>query len=379
MMFHDVRDVEVARVGRFQFELQGRVVEYGETEFCLISGLRFGPYVDIINKKVSTSSTLRNRLFSNVRDEDLWLKDLEDYIKGPTFSTCSNEDAVMVMEMIFLLRGLIGRDSNTCIPLEVYELADSQYNWNKYLRDNEGEGYTKTMKYTIFDFQLVFKALIFGEQITPHPLIFKKDTTKDKLFGVVTELKTTIEHFGKRMDKWEKDKQFGVNNMENVDAGKAFFHGLDPESGHTYVQAPPPIVEVEDNIVTPLKGRIKMKSNFVGSLTHRLLKGIEMNWEFWSSLLGIGSRWLLSKNLVIWMSLLKEISCRLVVGMGDGPHCKDIDRVLITAPALVFGLFGSPYMERKSRRRRKRRLWSLCVHVHGNVCIGCTSGDMPIT
>ncbi|CAI9278649.1 unnamed protein product [Lactuca saligna] len=100
----------------------GRVVEYGETKFCLISDLRCGPYVDIINTKVSTSSALRNQLFPNVRDEDLRLKDLEEYIKGSAFSTCSNEDAVMVMQMMLLLTGLIGRDSNTCIPPTVYEL-----------------------------------------------------------------------------------------------------------------------------------------------------------------------------------------------------------------------------------------------------------------
>ncbi|CAI9264483.1 unnamed protein product [Lactuca saligna] len=104
MMLHEVRDVEVDRAGRFRFELQGRVVEYGETKFCLISGLRFGLYIDIINTEVSTRSTLRNRLFPNVRDKDLRLKDLEDYIKGPAFLTCCDEDAVMVMKMIFLLR-----------------------------------------------------------------------------------------------------------------------------------------------------------------------------------------------------------------------------------------------------------------------------------
>ena len=65
-------------------------------------------------------------------DEDFWLKDLEDYVKGPAFSTCSDEDAVMVVQMIFLFRGLIGRDDNMCIPSVVYELADSQYNWNRY-------------------------------------------------------------------------------------------------------------------------------------------------------------------------------------------------------------------------------------------------------
>ncbi|CAI9296568.1 unnamed protein product [Lactuca saligna] len=160
MMLYEVYDVEVARTGRFRFELQGRVVEYGEIEFCLISGLRFGPYVDIINTKVNRSSTLRNQLFPNVRDEDLRLKNLEDYVKEPAFLMCSDEDAVMVMQMIFLLRGLIGQDDNTCILSAVHELADSQYNWNIYLRDNEDEGYTKTMKYTVLGFQFPFKVWI---------------------------------------------------------------------------------------------------------------------------------------------------------------------------------------------------------------------------
>ncbi|CAI9264203.1 unnamed protein product [Lactuca saligna] len=170
MMLHEVRDVEVAKAGRFRFELQGRMVEYDEIEFCLITGLRFGPYVDIISTKVNRSSTLRNRLFHNVRDEDLRLKDLEDYVKGPAFSTYSDEDAVMVMQMIFLLRGLIGRDGNTCIPSAVYELDDSQYNWNKYLRDNEDEGYTKTMKYTVLGFQFPFKDNNIPRDFEPTPV-----------------------------------------------------------------------------------------------------------------------------------------------------------------------------------------------------------------
>ncbi|CAI9301822.1 unnamed protein product [Lactuca saligna] len=181
MILHEVRDVEVARAGKFRFELQGRVVEYGETKFCLISCLRFGPYVDIKNTKVTTSSTLRNRLFPSVKDEDLRMKDLEEYIKGLAFSTCSDEDAIMAMQMMFLLRGLIGRDNNTCILPAMYELADSQYYWNRfvwgmylwmysetqlrlwfgkiyrYLRDNESVGYANMMKYTVTGFQLPFK------------------------------------------------------------------------------------------------------------------------------------------------------------------------------------------------------------------------------
>nr|KAJ0202455.1 hypothetical protein LSAT_V11C600314230 [Lactuca sativa] len=137
MMLHEVRDVEVARAWRFQFELQGKVVEYDETKFCLISSLRFEPCANIINTKVSTSSTLRNRLFPNVRDEDLWLKDLEDYVKGPAFSTCSDEDARYSETQLRLWFGKIYR----------------------YLRDNEGEGYTKMMKYSVLGFQFPFKIL----------------------------------------------------------------------------------------------------------------------------------------------------------------------------------------------------------------------------
>ncbi|CAI9301890.1 unnamed protein product [Lactuca saligna] len=179
--------------------------------------------------------------------------------------------------------------------------------------------------------------------------------------------------------------------------GKHCFRGLDPESGHTYLQTPAPVVVVEDNTVTLLKGRLKMKSKFcrepytqvsstepfknrkwkkpqksnnvekrpllldgyldsdvefwklwgknMGAvfLEHRLLRGIEMNWEIWSSLLGIGSRWLLSEEIKSsagkWTiinpegtTLESEKQCylrRVAAGMVDGPHWKDIDQVLI--------------------------------------------------
>nr|KAJ0225783.1 hypothetical protein LSAT_V11C100022060 [Lactuca sativa] len=142
MMLHEVRDVEVARVGKFGSSYKA----YGETEFCLISGLRFGPYVDITNTKVSISSTLRNQLFPNVRDEDLRLKDLEDYINGPSFSTCSDEDAYDM----FAWGTYLWRYSETQLRLWFGKI-------NRYLRDNESVGYTKMIKYTVTGFQLPFK------------------------------------------------------------------------------------------------------------------------------------------------------------------------------------------------------------------------------
>ena len=107
------------------------MVEYGETEFCLISNLRFGPYVDVINTKHKTKSALHSWLFLNLRNEDLQPKDIEDYIKRPIFETCSDDDAITLMNMLFLLRGLIGRDTNTYIMSVVFDLADNLYNWNR--------------------------------------------------------------------------------------------------------------------------------------------------------------------------------------------------------------------------------------------------------
>ncbi|CAI9286758.1 unnamed protein product [Lactuca saligna] len=113
MMLHEVCDVLVARAERFRFELQGRVVEYGETEFCLISDLRFGSYVD--------------------------------------------------------LKGLIGRDTYVCFLSVVYELADNLYNWTRfawgtflwrYLRDQTNMGSVKMLKYTVTDFHIPLKVWI---------------------------------------------------------------------------------------------------------------------------------------------------------------------------------------------------------------------------
>ncbi|CAI9286148.1 unnamed protein product [Lactuca saligna] len=257
MMLHEVRDVEVVRARRFWFELQGRVVEYGEIEFCLISGLRFGPYVDIINTKVSKSLALRNRLFPNVRDEDLRLNDLENYVKGSAFSMCSDEDAVMVMQMIFLLRGLIGRYDNTCFPSAMYELADSQYNWNRFLRD-----------------------------------------------GTIEEQK--------------REKPQKENNVAKR-----------PLLLDNYADC--------DDEFWKLRGK-KMGAVFV---EHRLLRDIDMNCQFWSSLLGIGFGWLLFEEISPsngrWTIINPECTTleprkqhylrRITVGMVDGPHWKDIDQL----------------------------------------------------
>ncbi|CAI9269439.1 unnamed protein product [Lactuca saligna] len=149
------------------------------------------------------------------------------------------------------------------------------------------------------------------------------------------------------MDNWEKDKQFGVNDMENVDAGETFFRGLDPESGHTYMQTPLPVVVVKDNTVTPLKGRVKMKSKFCREPYTQNRKGkkaqksnnvekrplrlddyADIDDEFWK--LWGKNMWTIINHEGTTLEPGKQHYLRRVaVGMVDGPHWKDIDRVLI--------------------------------------------------
>nr|KAJ0193753.1 hypothetical protein LSAT_V11C800433720 [Lactuca sativa] len=166
LMLHEVRDFEVAKARKFRFPFQSRVVEYGETKFYLIRGLRFGPYVDKINTKVSTSSTLMTQLFPNVRDEDLRLKDLKDYIKGPAFSTCSDEDAGshrlrrQYMHSagsydMFAYGTYLWRYSETQLRLWFGKIY-------RYLRDNESVGYTKMMKYTVWILETFLETLRFA-------------------------------------------------------------------------------------------------------------------------------------------------------------------------------------------------------------------------
>ena len=106
-------------------------MEYGEPKFCLITGLRFGGYEDLINTPSSGSPLqFRGRVFPNHMDQQVRLRDLVNYIKGPDFKDL-NEDAVLLFQLIILLRGFLGRKFYMCIPPLVYELADHPNRWER--------------------------------------------------------------------------------------------------------------------------------------------------------------------------------------------------------------------------------------------------------
>ncbi|CAI9261780.1 unnamed protein product [Lactuca saligna] len=113
-------------------------------------------------------------------------------------------------------------------------------------------GAVKTLEYTVISFHLSFKVwtletfpedlralrnnglhclnpLRFSKQITSsytHVLGADHNTSQDnkidKLVGVVNHLATTIEQFTKKIDKWKNERQFGVNDIDNVEDREVF-------------------------------------------------------------------------------------------------------------------------------------------------------------
>ncbi|CAI9272394.1 unnamed protein product [Lactuca saligna] len=152
MMLHEVRSQEVFEMGRFLFDIQGTHLDFGETEYILICGLKVGPYVDLLHDEKSRSnSSLRAWLFPDISsDARMWLKDLEDFIMSPKYLVVQDENDVMLIQLVFVLKGLHGRDVKTCILAAIYKLADNRDDWNKFAWGTYFWRYTSQMMREMF-------------------------------------------------------------------------------------------------------------------------------------------------------------------------------------------------------------------------------------
>nr|KAJ0226188.1 hypothetical protein LSAT_V11C100049020 [Lactuca sativa] len=107
MMLYEVRSQPIFEMGRFLFDIQGIQLDFDETEYILICGLKVGPYVDLLyDEKGRSNSQLRARLFPDISDSRLRLKDLEDFIMSPNYSALQDEDAVMLIQHVYTDRML---------------------------------------------------------------------------------------------------------------------------------------------------------------------------------------------------------------------------------------------------------------------------------
>ncbi|CAI9270033.1 unnamed protein product [Lactuca saligna] len=99
----------------------------GQIPRCFGRCIRFpvDPYVDLLHdEKGWSNSNLRARLFPDISDARLWLKDLEDLVISLNYLALQDEDVVMLIQLVFMLKGLHGQDVKTGIPAAVYKLAD---------------------------------------------------------------------------------------------------------------------------------------------------------------------------------------------------------------------------------------------------------------
>ncbi|KAL4578729.1 hypothetical protein LXL04_014860 [Taraxacum kok-saghyz] len=134
MMLREVRgDKELVLSKRIRFEVDGHLLEYGESEFILITGLRVGEYFDILKEKKHRGNCMfRARVFPRISDKKLRLNDFSDLIESASFKEINDSDASLVVQIFILLRGFMGRDLCTCIPPSVLTLADDINSWNSF-------------------------------------------------------------------------------------------------------------------------------------------------------------------------------------------------------------------------------------------------------
>ncbi|CAI9290806.1 unnamed protein product [Lactuca saligna] len=110
---------------------EGRHLQFGNTEYILICGLKGGRYVDLLyDEKGQSNSSLRARLFPDISGARLRLNDLEVFIMSPKYSEVEDEDVVLLIQLVFVLKGLHEQDVKTCIPVAIYNLADNRDDWN---------------------------------------------------------------------------------------------------------------------------------------------------------------------------------------------------------------------------------------------------------
>ncbi|CAI9277948.1 unnamed protein product [Lactuca saligna] len=142
---------------------EGIQVDFGETKYILICGLKVGPYVDLLHdEKGQSNSNIHARLFPDISDARLRLKDLEDLIMSPNYLVLQDEDDVMLIQLVFMLKGLHERDVKTGIPAAVYKLADNIDDWNSFAWGTYLWKYTSRMMRRMFkkieDFRLLKQA-----------------------------------------------------------------------------------------------------------------------------------------------------------------------------------------------------------------------------
>ncbi|GJS51937.1 phospholipase-like protein [Tanacetum coccineum] len=120
-----------AKIGNWSCYLDKYVTKFGREEFCLITGLRFGP--ENYDHHVEGINPFKRLLFgSDIDGGHITGQMLLDKINGEKFSELQDEDVVVVCQLAVLHLVLLGRQPAYNIPEWWFRLRVDKNKWETY-------------------------------------------------------------------------------------------------------------------------------------------------------------------------------------------------------------------------------------------------------
>lgn len=119
---------------RLQFNVSDYICHFGREEFCLMTGLKFGPCN--IRDLENAPTPLVQRIFPG-RHTPLKLLDLKEVFEGERFFELYEEDAIRLCLVIFVEFILCGREPRNCVDTMLLALVEdtnafNQFPWGSY-------------------------------------------------------------------------------------------------------------------------------------------------------------------------------------------------------------------------------------------------------
>lgn len=116
-------------IDHLMFLVGGQQLRFGREEFCLITGLLFGPQQEIRKRD---GSTFRDRVFPEIKGGSVKVKDLTFAFSPAEFNKLTDEDAVRLCLLILLHTGFLGREAKLCVDEQILLLVDDLDAWNNF-------------------------------------------------------------------------------------------------------------------------------------------------------------------------------------------------------------------------------------------------------
>ncbi|CAI9281093.1 unnamed protein product [Lactuca saligna] len=112
------------------FRVGGYELRFGQMEFCLVTGFRFG---HVPSSSETSKSWFRIRLFSRIPSyQSLKVSDLLQVFRSKEFAELADVDAVRICLLILLEVGFMGHEDKSVVSDRLLCLVDDLVSWNKY-------------------------------------------------------------------------------------------------------------------------------------------------------------------------------------------------------------------------------------------------------